>query len=61
MAFQNRPFDQCSQYTEELGKDYRRLYTMKETGASEEQIKEQKARIKADKSRLKNTLKRLNG
>lgn len=47
-----------NRYSEELGKDYRLLYQMKANGASKEKIREQKAKIKSDKHRLKNTIAR---
>lgn len=46
----------CTRYSEELGKDYRLLYQMKEAGADQESIRAQKAKIKSDKRRLKNVI-----
>jgi hypothetical protein len=46
----------CQRYSKELRNDYRRLYQSREDGASNQAIREQKAKIKADKSRLKNVL-----
>lgn len=58
MDREKQDFRDCNRYTEELGRDYRRLYQMKQNGASDEAIREQKSRIRADKRRLKNTLKK---
>jgi len=52
----DRFLSDCNHYSEELGKDYRRLYQLKEDGATEPQIREAKAKIKADKRRLKNVI-----
>lgn len=53
--------EDSARYSEQLGCDYRRLYQMKEDGASKEDIKRQKAQIKADKARLKNVVRHNSG
>jgi len=60
MDREKQDFRDCNRYTEELGRDYRRLYQMKQNGASKKEIQDQKNRIRADKRRLKNTLKKGN-
>ena len=52
----DRYLNDCARYSEELGKDYRRLYQLKEDGAEESKILEAKAKIKSDKRRLKNVI-----
>lgn len=51
-----RWLNDCARYSEELGRDYRRLYQLKEEGAPEPKIREAKAKIKSDKRRLKNII-----
>lgn len=51
-------FAEYAKYTADLGKNYSLLYQMKAQGASKDAIKEQKNKIKANKSRLKNTIAR---
>ena len=55
-----RVFKECADYSKELGADYRRLYQLKEQGAGPTEIQAAKAKIKADKSRLKHVIRRLN-
>lgn len=57
---QRRAFHDCGNYSKQLGDDYRRLYQLKESGGSDEEIQAVKNKIKSDKSRLKNTIRRLN-
>ncbi|GEM_PF-4427593 len=55
-----RDYNNCTDYSKELGADYRRLYQLKEAGSSKQEIQAAKAKIKSDKSRLQNAVKRLN-
>jgi len=52
----DRYFNDCQRYSEELGRDYRRLYSLREEGADKQKIREAKAKIKSDKRRLKNVI-----
>ncbi len=56
----DRAFNDCTDYSKELGADYRRLYQLKEAGSPKQEIQAAKAKIKSDKSRLQNAVKRLN-
>lgn len=49
----------CATYAQELGQDYRRLYQLQNENASDDRIREQKAKIRSDKRRLKNTVKQV--
>ena len=61
MPLDERLLADCTRYSYELGADYQRLYKLKECGASEDVIRAQKSKIKADKDRLRHTIKRQNG
>jgi len=56
MGNPDRFLDDYNRYSEELGRDYRRLHQLKEMGANKEEIRAAKAKIKSDKRRLKNVI-----
>jgi len=58
MRHPDRDQETLHDYSKRLGDDYRKLYILRENGASAEEIAQAKQRIKTDKSILKNTVQR---